>query len=52
MTSYVYALQELEQDGNSVEPWSHHLEPGVNDLELDGRISGHSGFEDDIIELV
>ena len=52
VTSYVNALQELEQGGNPVEPWSHDLEPGVNDLELGGRISGHSGFEDDIIELV
>ena len=51
LTSYVYALQELEQGGNPVEPWSHHLEPGFDDLELGGRISGHSGFEDDI-ELV
>ena len=52
LTSYVYALQELEQGGNPVEPWSRHLEPGVDDLELGGRISGHSGLQDDIIELV
>ena len=48
VTSYVNALQELEQGGNPVEPWSRHLEPGVDDLELGGRISGHSELEDDI----
>ena len=36
-TSYVNVLQELEQGGNPVEPWSHHLEPGVNDLVLGAR---------------
>ena len=44
----MYALQELERGGNPVEPWSRHLEPGVDDLELGGRISGHSELEDDI----